>query len=148
MEYFPFHGTFINVFIVNKLGKMEKQHIFQFGVLDLFDFYAVIACNRDVNIDFTEVHEIDTVLQFVYDQDTFGLIANRKNFYSVNPLAINKFFSNENLIVGAIVGYTKATEGNAVIEKMVIQNAPIEYFVALEDAKDWVRLKMKESDNM
>ena len=90
---------------------MEKQHIFQFGVLDLFDFYAVITCNKDVNVDFGEVQEIDLVLQSVYGQDKFGLIANRKNFYSVNPLAINKLFSNENLIAGAIVGHSEAAKG-------------------------------------
>ena len=124
---------------------MEKHHIFQFGILELFDSYAVITCNNDVNIDFSEVQEIDIVLGSTYGEATFGLIANRKNFYSVNPLAINKLFSNENLIAGAIVGYTEAAKGNAVIEKMAIKNAPIQYFVNIVEAKDWVSCKIREA---
>lgn len=110
--------------------------------MELLDSYAVIICNDAVQIDFNEVSEIETVLQHNYHGKRFGLIANRKNQYSVNPLAIDKLFSNKNLIAGAIVGYTSAAKYNAEIENHIVKGAPIEFFTSKNSAINWIEDKI------
>ena len=121
---------------------MKHIHNFSFGQLELQDSYAIIICNDAVKIDYNEVSEIETVLQRRYYGKRFGLIANRKNQYSVNPLAIDKLFSDKNLIAGAIVGYTDAARYNAEIENNIVQGAPIEFFTSKSSAIKWIEDKI------
>ena len=90
-------------------NRMHNRHIFQFGNLELMDTYAVITCNDGVNIDFDEVIAIQGIFDTAYRGKKFGLIANRVNTYSVNPMAIKELFSCENLVAGAIVGETSSS---------------------------------------
>ena len=83
---------------------MDNKHSFQFGHLTFKDDYAVITCDEGVNIDFDEIDQIMAVLDSIYDGKPIGLIANREHLYSVNPHAIDKLFSRDNLVAGAIVG--------------------------------------------
>ena len=94
---------------------------------------------------FDEVDEIEAVLQSAYPKRKFGLIANRENQYSVNPLAIKELFSNEFLIAGAIVGDTLITRLNAEIENEIVDGAPIGFFSRMNLAIKWIRDKVREN---
>ena len=81
---------------------MNHEDLFSFGHLAFLDTYAVIIINVSKHIDF---NEIGPVLESEHVGKPFGFIANRENQYSVNPLAINKLFSANNLVAGAIVNH-------------------------------------------
>lgn len=117
---------------------MNQDHAFTFGHLKMADSYAVISCNEGAHIDFDEIREIQAVLYPAYRGGRYGLIADRKNHYSVNPLAINALFSEELLVAGAIVGHSRATEVNAEIESRIVRTSPIQYFDDMDCAIHWV----------
>lgn len=70
----------------------------------------------------------------------FGLIANRVNRYSTNPLPIKQFFSNKHIVAGAIVGSHRATRLNAEIEVEVIDGAPVAFFTKRVEARNWIQV--------
>ena len=94
---------------------------------------------------FDEIEEIGAILQSAYHGRRIGLIANRENQYSVNPLAIKKLFSDEYLIAGAIVGDTLITRLNAEIENEIVDGAPIGFFSRMNLAIKWIRDKVREN---
>ncbi len=113
---------------------MNIRHNFEFGYLDLMDSYAVITCNQGVNIDTAEVNLVQSVLDTAFNGEKFGMIANRENDYSVNPIAIRDLFSREDLVAGAIVGGSKMVEINARLEGQIITGAPIAHFTNMDSA--------------
>lgn len=117
---------------------MRNRHVFQFGHLELMDTYAVITCNEASHIDFGEVKEIQSVLVSVYRGKKFGLIANRVNTYSINPLAVKDLFYHDDLVAGAIAGETRLVKLNAELENMIITGAPIKHFNDIGSAADWI----------
>jgi len=127
---------------------MNREHLFEFGRLDLLDSYAVITCNEGVNIDFNEIHDIEEILHQTYQGQRFGLIANRENHYSVNPFAINKLFSDEHLVAGAVVGHTNITKKNAEIESGFVEAAPIRFFFNMDSAIKWIKDIAREDGNV
>ena len=122
---------------------MNREHIFPYCHLDLLDTYAIVTCNEGAHIAFDEIQEIKAVLQDAYHGQRTGLIANRENQYSVNPLAIKKLFSDECLIAGAIVGNTLMTKLNAEIENDIVDGAPIRFFPSMNLAIKWIRDKVR-----
>ena len=125
-------------------NKMNREHLFQFGRLDFLDYYAVITCNEGANVDFNEIHKIEEVLHRTYQGQRFGLIANRENRYSVNPIAIKKLFSNEHLIAGAIVGHTDLAKENAELENEIVEEVPIRFFFNMDSAIKWINDIVRE----
>ena len=121
---------------------MNQEHLFPYCRLEMLDSYAIVTCNEGVHIDFNEIQEIESVLQSTYHGQKFGLIANRENQYSVNPLAIKKLFSDEYLIAGAIVGSALMTKLNAEMENDIIDDAPIGYFPSMNFAIKWIIKKV------
>jgi hypothetical protein len=111
------------------------------------DTYAVITCDEGINIDFDEIEEIVAVLDSVYGDQPFGLIANRENLYSVNPLAIDKLFSRDNLVAGAIVGKAINHAINAAFENTFVSGATIKYFFDMNPAVTWIE-NMVKKDNV
>ena len=71
---------------------MNQEHFFPYAHLELLDTYAIVTCNEGVHIAFDEIQEIEAVHKSTYRGQKVGLIANRENQYSVNPLAIKKLF--------------------------------------------------------
>ena len=126
---------------------MNREHLFSFCRLGLLDTYAVVTCNEGVHIDLDEIKEIEAVLQKVYSGKKFGMIANRENHYSVNPLAIKKLFSDKCLIAGAIVGSEFITRINAEIENEIVDGAPIGFFTNMSTAIKWIEDKVGEGKN-
>ena len=118
---------------------MNREHIFPYCHLDLLDTYAIVTCNEGAHIAFDEIQEIKAVLQDAYHGQRIGLIANRENQYSVNPLAIKKLFSDECLIAGAIVGNTLMTKLNAEIENDIVDGTAIRFFPSMNLAIKWIR---------
>ena len=117
---------------------MSSKHTFEFGNLEVTTTHAVITCNGEVNIDFNEVETVQDVLYTVFSGKKFGLIANRVNTYSVNPLAIKGLFTSENLVAGAIVDKTRIGKINAELESKIITGAQIKHFLELESAVKWI----------
>ena len=124
---------------------MTNSSHFRFGCLELMESHAVITCNEGVDIDFDEVREIQAVLYPAYGVKKFGLIANRKNQYSVNPLAIDELFSHEYLVAGAIVGHSMLAEGTAELEEILVEMAPIKYFADMASAVKWIKVVIENA---
>ena len=118
---------------------MNRQHLFKFGHLELLDSYAVITCNEGEHIDFNEINEIEEIIHPNYQGQRFGLIANRVNHYSVNPMAISKLFTDKYLVAGAIVGHTDITKVNAELENTIVKKAPIKFFFEMDSAIKWIK---------
>lgn len=123
--------------------QMNREYMLPYCRLQLYDAYTVVSVNEGVHIDFTEIEEISTVLQNHYHDKPFGLIANRINRYSTNPLAVKQFFSNEHIVAGAIVGSQLTTRLNAEIEIDIIDGAPVAFFTELDQARIWVKTTVK-----
>ena len=123
---------------------MSQEHLFPYGHLEMLDTYAIITCNEGVHIGFNEIQDIEAILQSVYHGKRFGLIANRVNQYSVNPLAIKKLFSDECLVAGAIVGSALMTKVNADLENKIVDGAPIGYYPSMSFAIKWISDKVRE----
>lgn len=121
---------------------MNQEYVFSFCRLEILDAYAVITCDEGVHINFDEVQEVAAVLLPAIHGKRFGLIANRENQYSVNPLAINKLFSDECLVAGAIVGNKLTTKFNAEIENESVAGAPIKFFSDMTSAIKWINEKI------
>lgn len=117
---------------------MKMYHQFEFGILEFHETHAVITCNENVEIGFTEIKEIQEVLYSQYKGVKFGMIANRKFHYAVDPLAINKLFSHEDLVAGAIVSLFSSAAHNAEVEDMFVEGAPIRYFQSMQVAEKWI----------
>jgi hypothetical protein len=126
---------------------MNQEHVFPYCYLEMLNSYAIVTCNEGIHIDFDEIQEIEAVLQSTYHGQKFGLIANRENQYSVNPLAIKKLFSDEYLIAGAIVGSALMTKLNAEMENDIVDGAPIGYFPSMNFAIKWIMKKVSEDSN-
>ena len=124
---------------------MNQEHTLPYCHLELLENYAIVTCNEGVHIAFYEIEEIGAILQSAYHGRRIGLIANRENQYSVNPLAIKKLFSNEFLIAGAIVGDTLITRLNAEIENEIVDGAPIGFFTHMSSAEKWILDKTREN---
>ena len=118
---------------------MNREHVFKFGRIEFQDSYAVITCDEGVHIDLNEISEIEDIIHQTYQGHKFGLIAHRVNHYSVNPIAINKLFSNKYLIAGAIVGQTRITKENAELENKIVKEAPIKFFFDMDSAINWIK---------
>lgn len=123
---------------------MNDKHVFQFGVLELMDTYAVVTCAEGADIDQHEVEAVQKVLGSAYCGTPFGFIANRVNLYSVNPLAIKKLFTLEELVAGAIVGRSVSAKIVAELEAKVIAIAPIKYFEDMPRAVEWLKNVVRE----
>lgn len=126
---------------------MELVHKFRYGTLEMVRTYAIITIDNGENIDFPEVEEIGTVLKENYGDQKILLIANRINHYSVNPMAINKLFSMDILIGGAILGHSEMTKVNAEVEQSIVRSAPINYFESMKDIMEWNRQLHEGVDN-
>ena len=126
---------------------MNQVHSFSFGHLEFLNSYAIITCNEGVNIDFSEIEEIEIVTHQVYKEQRFAMIANRKNHYSVNPFAIRRLFSNEKLFAGAIVGDNNITKANAEYENNFVKEVPIRYFPDMHSAINWIKDMVMVSSN-
>jgi len=127
---------------------MDNRHDFSFGYLVTSDSYAVITCNEAANIDFDEINEIEAVLHSIYQKRPFGLIANRENYYSVNPLAIKKLFSSDNLVAGAIVGKDVKHAINAAYENTYVADTTINYYFDLAPAIEWIEESVRKESNI
>ena len=123
---------------------MSQEYLFPYGHLEILDTYAIITCNEGVHIGFNEIQDIEAILQSAYHGQRFGLIANRVNQYSVNPLAIKKLFSDECLVAGAIVGSALRTKLNADLENKTVDSAPIGYYPSMSFAIKWISDKVRE----
>ncbi len=122
---------------------MSREHFLPYCRLEIHDDYTVVTTSEGVNIDFDEVEEIKAVLQRYYDGRLFGMIANRENRYSINPLAAKQFFSDQSVVAGAVVGNNLATRLNAQIENEIIDGAPIVFFTDLRSAIRWIESKVE-----
>lgn len=122
---------------------MNREHFLPYCRLDIHDNYTIVTTSEGVNIGFDEVEEIDAVLKRFYNGRLFGMIANRKNRYSINPLAVKKIFADESVVAGAVVGYNLATRLNAEIENEIIDGAPIVFFTDLHSAIRWIESKVE-----
>jgi hypothetical protein len=123
---------------------MYREHFLPYCRLELHDNYTIVTTSEGVNIDFDEIEEINAILQRSYNGRLFGMIANRKNRYSINPLAAKKLFSDESVVAGAVVGYNLATRLNAEIENEIIDGAPIVFFTDLNSAIRWIEAKVEQ----
>ena len=123
---------------------MNSRHVFQFGCMELMDDYAVITCNQGVHIDLNEIEAIEVVLDTAYSNKRFGFIANRVNSYSVDPLAVRKLFSRDNLVAGTIVGGSKHIKHIAKLEFEVIGGPPKKYFKDMSSAVKWIECLVRE----
>ena len=123
---------------------MSQEYLFPYGHLEILDTYAIITCNEGVHIDFNEIQDMEAILQSAYHGQRFGLITNRVNQYSVNPLAIKKLFSDECLVAGAIVGSALRTKLNADLENKTVDSAPIGYYPSMSFAIKWISDKVRE----
>lgn len=123
--------------------QLNREYMLPYCRLQLYDAYTVVTVNEGVHIDIAEIEEISTVLQNHYHDKPFGLIANRINRYSTNPLAVKQFFSNEHIVAGAIVGSHLTTRLNAEIEMDIIDGAPVAFFTELDQARIWVKTAVK-----
>ncbi len=136
-----------DIVTISQRSSMSREHKFPYCHLEMLDTYAIVTCNEGVDIDFNEIQEIEAILQGTYHGQRFGLIANRENQYSVNPLAIKKLFSNEYLIAGAIVGSVLMTKLNAEVENDIVDGAPIGFFPSMNSAIKWIKNKVSENSN-
>ena len=127
--------------------EMNQDYNLPYCRLQTYDDYTVVTVNEGVHIDFAEIEEIRSVLQQHYGDKPFGLIANRVNRYSTNPLAVRQFFSNHQVVAGAIVGSHLMTRLNAEIEKEVIDGAPVAFFTELDDARSWMKATVVTQGN-
>lgn len=126
---------------------MSSRHTFQFGNLELMDTYAVVTCNEGVVIGILEVEAVQKVLGTAYSGKRFGLIANRVNFYSTNPLAVKKLFTLEELVAGAIVGLSAKAKIIAKLEAMIIGVEPIKYFEDMVRAVEWIESVVRDGSD-
>jgi len=126
---------------------MVQKYYLPYCRLELSETYAIVTTSEGVNIDFAEVEEINAILQGFYQGRAFGLIANRENRYSINPLAAKQFFSDECVVAGAVVGQNLATKINAEIENDMIDGAPIVFFTELSSAVIWIVNRVKKEQD-
>lgn len=124
---------------------MTREHLLKIGRLEIGECYAIITANHGVEIDVHDVTELCEVLQSTYRDRPFGIITNRKNQYSVDPLAVRKLFEMRSLIAGAIVGYSTVTETVSLAEAKLYRTAPVRYFNNLGQAKSWISETVKKA---
>ncbi|WNO10044.1 hypothetical protein [Teredinibacter sp. KSP-S5-2] len=123
---------------------MYLKHVFRFGFMEMVGSYAVIVCNEGVEIDASEIDVMRNTLEKVYGQRPFGVITNRINMYSVNPISVKELFSLDGLVVGAIVGYSGNAKIIAEIEAMIVDIKPLKFFFDMQPAIEWVEAAVGE----
>lgn len=124
---------------------MYLKHAFHFGFMEMMDNYAVIVCDEGVEIDKHEIRIIRDALSDAYGQRKFGLIANRVNMYSVNPITIKELFSLNELVAGAIVGYSENAKTIAELESVIVSMKPVTFFSDMQNAIDWIEATVSEA---
>jgi len=97
-----------------------------------------------MHIDLNEIETIEDVLDTDYSNKRFGLIANRVNSYSVDPLAVRRLFTHDNLVAGAIVGESKHIRYIAMLEFEIIGGPPKKHFHDMSSAVNWIKGLVRE----
>lgn len=118
---------------------------FNFGTLYIYEKNTCVI----------EIKEIDSVtgeqVQKVVDSckekvsGDFGLISNRVNPYSINPMELYQILSScERLKCAAVVSYRESTKRLFPVEKIIEKDSserllPLEMFESLDLAIEWIQ---------
>lgn len=127
--------------ILNEANFTYKLNI---GTFYFFDNFIISEINQECNVN------IDNLLEFIYyfnkhygENNPVGLIANRKNNYSINLIETEEFKNIfKNLVAYAIVYYSEITKKHIDFERKFYD---FNYcaFSTLNNAVKWMKFQME-----
>jgi hypothetical protein len=119
--------------------KMEET----LGNLYFLENLLIIEFSEGTHISLESSKNVISKIQTFYHNKSFGVICNRVSPYSIVPQEVPEFKTIfKTLNAYAVVGYTKASLMNAVIENNFCKSDEI-VFNDLIDAVKWVDSKLK-----
>ena len=116
-----------------------KTHKTDFGEFVFLDNHTVVAeAYEGVNIDGKKVQEAIGLIEKELPGD-YAMILSRKEYYSVMPVEVYKFFASlERLKAIAIVTFRKRNLLPDNMEQM-IYGGKIEKFISKNEAHEWIK---------
>lgn len=119
-----------------------------FGTFTFFEEYVISVIDEgvDLNDDLAE-KTIALMYDFYGQRKPFGYITHRIHSYSINPLIYLKVSDIPNLVCFAVVSNKMFDTFNINIEK-AFNKKPHELFMTLQEAVNWVKLKVANYDRL
>ncbi len=121
-----------------------KPHVYDNGSTKMYvyDKYIVAEVGEGADIYKKEADFLKEIASKHFESD-FGLIDNRVNNISINPdvyTYIQGTFTEQKMVVFALVSQSDLTRQSFAIEKTFIENIDIKHrmFSSLDNAKEWM----------
>lgn len=119
-----------------------------FGTFTFFNEYVISVIDEGVDLNDDLVDKIIAITHDFYGyQHPFGYITQRIHSYSINPLVYLKVSDVPNLVCFAVVSNKMFDTFNINIEKS-FNRKPHELFMTLQEAINWVKLKVSTYDRL
>lgn len=113
-----------------------------------YDKYVISVINEGLDLNDDLVEKIIKLMHEQYGYyKPFGYITHRIHSYSINPLVYIKVSEVPNLVCFAVVSNKMFDTFNINIEK-VFNKKPHELFMTIQEAINWVNLKVKGFDKL
>ena len=116
----------------------RKTISLKFATLYIYENYAVSSINEGVVFDTQELEQFQEVFAIYFPNKLFGLIADRENDYTVNPVCYAANNEIKNLVGMAVLCYTEANYETAKFTKPFF-NKPLEGFFSFEECITWIK---------
>lgn len=116
---------------------MNSKHTFNFGIVELYENFAVGEMNEGVDLKADEHEQLLKLCVDTFKDLPFGYISHRKHSYAVDPRVYLNTGNIKNLVAIAVVITRPAQKLSAAIEE-VFFGRPFKYFYDLDEAKNWM----------
>ncbi|NER11888.1 hypothetical protein GWK08_00410 [Leptobacterium flavescens] len=121
---------------------MSKKVDLEFGSVEFYDSFAVGVINEGVDLKSCENKYLLNTFENEYKNKPFGFISNRIHSYSVDPTVYKETSELKNLVAIAVVMSNPVQRLSVEIEKLFFDK-PFEYFMDLEEAKNWIKTRVQ-----
>lgn len=139
-----------NTYFMTVLNSKLKDHVkdtyaLDIGTLHFLENIAIVEFNHGLHITIENSKSIFSHIEKYFNHNTFGLIANRVNSYSIHPLDMQRIREvYPNLGAYAVVATDKASKMSAEIENSFCQTHDIN-FDNLYEAVEMVNQRLLET---
>lgn len=116
---------------------MNSKHTFNFGIVEIYENFAVGEMNEGVDLKADEHEQLLKLCVDTFKDLPFGYISHRKHSYAVDPKVYLNTGNIKNLVAIAVVITRPAQKLSAAIEE-VFFGRPFKYFYDLDEAINWM----------
>ena len=121
-----------------------KEYHLDIGRIQVFKNHLVAIFDEGATLTLERAYQIIGISEIHFRERNFGYISLRQNSYAIDPTIYNYLRELKNLKALAIVSVKEMDMHNFKIEKLFYKK-PMKLFVDYNNAKKWVKRRVKEA---